>query len=97
MKSVELKKSLLLTFIILTFFACDSEDISGYVVDMEYKPAHLECYYDVVLKRPMVKHIPDKYLIWVADRNRSRSIKVEKSLYKQLRKGQYVNLTTKKD
>ncbi|MCD8267549.1 MAG: zinc finger-like domain-containing protein [Parabacteroides sp.] len=87
---------LTIAFIALIFVSCDSGNVSGYVVDMEYKPAHTKCRYDVVLKIPIVEDIPDEYVIWVADRHISRRIKVEKSLYKQLRKGQYVNLATNK-
>ena len=87
-----LKKLFLLAFVFLTFVACKPENVSGYVVDMEYQPAHSESYYDITLKMPRARSIPDKYLIWIADRNRSRCIEVEKSFYKQLRKGQFVNL-----
>ena len=87
-----MKKLFLLVFIALAFVACKPDSVSGYVVDMEFVPEHSMSYYDVVLKMPRVKRIPDKYFVWVADRNRSQRIEVNRSFYKQLRKGQYINL-----
>ena len=60
------------------------------VVGKSFVPAHNTTNYDVILKKPMVKSVPDQWIVWVADSCRVRSVHVEKSTFDTLKHGQFV-------
>lgn len=78
--------------LLVLFLACGCKEspVSGYVVGKAYVPAHTTSHYDVILKRPMMKHVPDQWIVWVADSCRVHSVHVEKCTFDSLKHGQFV-------
>ena len=94
-KKTKTKTSIGILFLLLTFSACTPRtDVSGYVVDMEFVPKHSETSYNIVLKMPQSKTVPDRWVVWIADRNRVVRVDVREETYKKIIKGNFVELKT---
>lgn len=70
--------------------SCKETLVSGYVVGKKFIPAHTQTHYDVILKKPMVKSVPDQWIVWVADSCGVHRCHVEKSTFDRLKHGEYV-------
>lgn len=66
---------------------------SGYVVGKHYEPARTYPYYDVTLHINRVRHIPEKWVVYVADSCRVRRLSVQKSTFDAVELGEYARFT----
>lgn len=62
-----MRKVLFLILTGLCLVGCKNSPVRGYVVGKSFVPAHNTTNYDVILKKPMVKSVPDQWIVWVAD------------------------------
>jgi uncharacterized lipoprotein YajG len=82
-----------LVFILLMAYAligCKQEPVSGYVVGKAYIPKHSVSNYNIILKIPQSKVIPEAYVVWVADSCRVISLHVDKQTFDRLERGQFI-------
>jgi hypothetical protein len=61
---------------------------SGYVVDKEHQPENTELIYDTTFKCDMMHTVPERYVIWVADRNGVEEITVSEKMFNEIKEGQ---------
>lgn len=85
-----MRKVLFAILMVLCFASCKKSPISGYVVGKSFIPAHNTTRYDVILKKPMVKSVPDQWIVWVADSCGVHRCHVEKSTFDRLKHGEFV-------
>lgn len=69
----------------------------GYVVAMRYVPEHRYSYYNVCLKMTMFRHVPEKYLIWLADSVKVRKIQVPEEVFAKIRTGDCFSIDPKNE
>lgn len=72
--------------------ACNERPITGYCVGKRFVAAHTETRYNVALKIPQTRRIPDRYTIWVADSTGSHAVLVNKRTFEATKHGEYVRL-----
>lgn len=79
---------------VMIFPACtDRPEISeGYIVDMEYQPAHNRTEYNTVLKHSVIRSVPARWILWVANRDGGVRIETEDSVYINAKRGQFINI-----
>lgn len=90
-----MKCYLLVILFVLAFSSCSNENAKqnfGYVVGKEHVPSLSYIEYDVVLKIPAFRFIPDRYIIWVADPCKVYSYDVSEIEYNSLKYGDYTIL-----
>lgn len=86
-----MRKILLFILMVVCLAGCnDNPVVSGYVVGKEYVPAHTTSRYDVALKMPRTRHIPDQWVVWLADSCRINVVHVDKSTFDRMKHGQFV-------
>lgn len=76
----------------LSLMACNERPITGYCVGKRFVAAHTERYYTTMPRVPHTRHIPDRYIIWVADSTGSRPVLVDKRTFEATKHGEYVRL-----
>lgn len=85
-----MRKVLFVMLMVLCLASCKESPVSGYVVGKAFIPAHTTTHYNVVLKMPQTKRVPDQWVVWVADSCRVRCVHVEKSTFDRLKHGEFV-------
>ena len=94
-----MKKLLLMICLALSMAGCnDTHKVNkGYIVGMQYVPKHSECYYNVCLKMPMTRVVPEKHFIWLADSVDVCKVSVDKATYGSVKVGLYYDLKDGKE
>ena len=75
--------------------SCEQRPISGYVVGKQFAPAHNITEYNVVLKMPLTRHVPDQWFVWIADSTNVRSYNVDSATFNNIRHGDFIRLKCK--
>ena len=74
----------------LLLASCEQRPIRGYVVGKQFAPAHNITEYNVVLKMPLTRRVPDQWIVWVADSCCVRRCHVDKPTFNRMKHGQFV-------
>ncbi len=74
----------------LLLASCGQRPVSGYIVGKKHELKHSETHYDVVLKMPITRSIPEKWVVYVADSCGVTPCNVTPETYERLEKGQFV-------
>lgn len=85
-----MRKVLFAILMVLCLASCKESPVSGYVVGKSFVPAHTTTHYNIVLKIPQSKRVPDQWVVWVADSCRVHRVHVEKSTFDRLKHGEFV-------
>lgn len=85
-----MRKFLFSILMVLCLAGCKESPVNGYVVGKEYIPEHNATHYDVVLMLVRTRHVPDQWIVWVADSCRIHRVHVEKTTFDRLKHGEYV-------
>ena len=87
---------LLIGFSAFVLLSCErSGSVSGYVVHKHHEPESVVSVYDPSIHISTLKTYPEKWVVWVADKNGSRPCQVTKEAFDSLRNGQFVELKIK--
>lgn len=92
-----MRKVLFAILMVLCLASCKENTISGYVVGKEFVPAHTYTQYNVVLKMPQTRRVPDQFIMWVADSCGVRRCHVDKTTFTRIKNGQFVTYGKKED
>lgn len=89
-----MKKIFLVICFVVALIGCtDIHEVKqGYVVAQKCVPQHSQSYYNVCLKIPMVRVVPEQYFVWLADSINVSKIQVTRSMFYDLKLGCYYNL-----
>ncbi len=74
----------------LLLASCGQHPVSGYVVGKKHEPERVELRYNVTLHMNTVHHIPERWIVYVADSTGVTPCNVTSETYLRLKKGQFV-------
>ena len=75
--------------------SCEQRPARGYVVGKEYVAAHNVVYRDVATTTLQTRHVPDQWIVWVADSINVRSYNVDSTTFNNIRHGDFIRLKCK--
>lgn len=75
--------------------SCEQRPARGYVVGKEYVAAHNVVFRDVATNTLQTRHIPDQWIVWVADSINVRSYNVDSATFNNIRHGDFIRLKYK--
>lgn len=90
LKLTAMRKVLFAILMVLCLVSCKESPVSGYVVGKAFVPAHTTTQYNVVLKMPQTRSVPDQWIVWVADSCGVRRCHVDKPTFDRMKHGQFV-------
>ena len=76
----------------LLLASCEQRPIRGYVVGKQFAPAHNITEYNVVLKMPLTRRVPDQWIVWLADSCSVRSYNVDEATFGNVRHGEFIRI-----
>lgn len=88
---------LCIALMLLVLTSCREESCSGYVVGKHYESARNIPRYDAATHTTRMQHIPEHWVVYVADSCRVRRLNVDKATFGKTKLGEFVNFKTGKD